>query len=259
MSALPGTGEGETGPTLGDPLGIVLRRFMESADRDVTPLLIERDDGLIETMAPKQFLDEPSGPTADWVLERVRGRVLDIGAGAGRFAIPLQTRGRAVTALDVSEGALDVCRSRGIEDLFLGTVEELRSANERPQFDTLLLMGNNLGLLGDDRAAARFLDALRALCAEDGIVLAEGMDALATEDPRHRAYHRRNAAMGRPRGLVRFRVRAGNVVSPWMEYRWPAFDDVAALLAANSWEIRAELRDGAQYVVELAPLSLQRA
>jgi methylase of polypeptide subunit release factors len=54
-----------------------------------------------------------------------RGRILDIGAGAGRAALYLQETGRDVVAPDVSPGAVDVCKRRGVRRTVIGTVEDL--------------------------------------------------------------------------------------------------------------------------------------
>ena len=47
----------------------------------------------------------------------VQGRVLDVGVGAGRFALYLQEQGHEVLGIDVSPGILEVCRQRGVQDL----------------------------------------------------------------------------------------------------------------------------------------------
>ena len=119
---------------------------------------IERDDGLLESINPGVFF----GTTSDWwaieaaVSERSGSRVLDIGAGAGRHAIPLQEAGRSVVALDVSSGAIDVCRRRGVLNTSTGTVFEYEETGPEP-FDTFLLCGNNYGLLESPEHASKFL------------------------------------------------------------------------------------------------------
>ena len=80
---------------------------------------MERDDGLISTnLGPARYFST----LADWNPEEkraarlVRGRVLDVGCGAGRFALYLQMLGLPVTAIDNSSGAVKVCRLRGVKD-----------------------------------------------------------------------------------------------------------------------------------------------
>ena len=90
--------------------------------------------------------------------------MLDIGAGAGRAALVLQDEGHDVVALDVSEGATNVCRQRGVRATFTGSVFDLAATAPEP-FDTFLGMGNNLALMGTGDAAASFFASLDGLSA----------------------------------------------------------------------------------------------
>ena len=67
-------------------------------------------------------------------LQLARGKVLDIGAGAGSHALYLQKKGLDATALDNSEGCIKVCRERGIESSILSDI--LAYSGEK--YDTLL-------------------------------------------------------------------------------------------------------------------------
>jgi hypothetical protein len=67
--------------------------------------------------------------------------------------------GREVVALDVSPGAVEVCRRRGVRDTFTETVFELAGIGPEP-FDTFLLCGNNYGLLESLEHGLSFLGAL---------------------------------------------------------------------------------------------------
>ena len=67
--------------------------------------------------------------------------VLDIGAGAGRVSSYLQERNIDIVALDISFGAIDVCRLRGIKNLYH---EDIFSYDNTQSFDCVLLLGNNL-------------------------------------------------------------------------------------------------------------------
>src|SRR5687768_13432883 len=49
-------------------------------------------------------------------LERCRGRVLDVGAGAGALSLVLQQRGFEVVAIDAVPEAVEILRRRGVRD-----------------------------------------------------------------------------------------------------------------------------------------------
>src|SRR6476469_6833304 len=98
-----------------DAFGRILLEALEA--RGVVEI-VERDDGFIDAGATQLYLS----PFRRWpahhrrAMRLVRGRVLDIGAGAGRVALHLQARGHDVVSIDVSPGAVEVCRRRGVRD-----------------------------------------------------------------------------------------------------------------------------------------------
>lgn len=84
--------------------------------------MLEFDDGSTgPAMGPDWFFAEPEHwPDAErTVFGHVRGRVLDIGAGAGRHSLEAQRQGLDVVAIDLSPGAVEVCRRRGVDDVRL--------------------------------------------------------------------------------------------------------------------------------------------
>ena len=141
-------------PATGDAWGHAL---LAASKGDHVDIVLERDDGLVAVdQARSYFAPLDDWNAADrWALDRTRGRVLDLGAGTGRAALELQARGQPVVGLDNSPGAVDVCRQRGVRDVVLGTVETLLTS-EPARFDSVLAIGNNLGLLGSrDRVSGK--------------------------------------------------------------------------------------------------------
>jgi SAM-dependent methyltransferase len=94
-----------------------------------------------------------------------RGRVLDVGTGVGRHALALQQQGKHVVGLDPSPGAAEVARERGVA-AEPGSIAH--PAEGIGAFDTLLLLGNNLGLLQGEQAAPAVLRHLASLARGAG-------------------------------------------------------------------------------------------
>ena len=109
--------------------------------------IVERDDGYIESVTQNYFAPPRRwAPIERRALRWARGRVLDVGVGAGRVALELQRRGREVVAIDVSPGAVEVARRRGVRDVRLLAFEDVDES--LGHFDTIVMYGNNFGLFG---------------------------------------------------------------------------------------------------------------
>ncbi|HEX8347828.1 MAG TPA: methyltransferase domain-containing protein [Actinoplanes sp.] len=199
--------------------------------------IIERDDGLINGAPSDHYLAEPDEwqPHDHRALARVRGSVLDIGVGAGRTAIELQRRGVAVTGLDVSPGAIEVARKRGLRDTVLNTVDSY--ARSPARYDTFLLLGNNLGLIESAHRAPVFLAALAQLARPGARIIAHGTDPYGTTDPVHTAYHRRNRDRGRLGGQLRLRLRYRKLCTDWFDYLVCSVGELRSLLAGTAWRL----------------------
>lgn len=105
-------------------------------------------------------------------IEHCRGKVLDMGAGAGAHALELQRRGHSVTAVDSSPGAVRVMKMRGVKDPVCDQWESFKNGG----FDTVLLLMNGIGLAGTLDGLAEFTSAWDQWLNPDGIVLFESTD-----------------------------------------------------------------------------------
>ena len=132
-------------------------------------------------------------------IRLARGRVLDVGCGAGRVALHLQDRGHEVVGIDLSPLAVGVSRRRGVQDA--RELPVTRVGDELGRFDTIVMFGNNFGLMGSRRRAPWLLRRFRSMANEDARILAESVNPYKTDNPGHLAYHERN----RRRGLERVR------------------------------------------------------
>jgi SAM-dependent methyltransferase len=149
-----------------DAFGAALLAHHEGRN-DGRILMLEVDDGrAMPAMAPPEFFKAPSEwfPWEVDILEDLEGPVLDLGCGAGRHALYLQTQSLAVTGVDVSPGAVDVCRRRGVRDVRLA---DLRTPPDDERWGSVLLMCGNLGLAGGWDETRELLNRLHGLCPSE--------------------------------------------------------------------------------------------
>lgn len=215
--------------------------------------IIERDDGFIEADG-SDYLAAMSEDDElwEWTHSRLGRRVVDVGAGAGRASLVMQDQGLHVTALDVSPGAIEVCRQRGISETFLGTVLDLADTDVAP-FDTFLCLGANLGLIGRADSARAFFDALGRLGGPDVRLLGTMVNPYVTGVAAHLSYHEANRTAGRPAGTVRIRVRYQLAATPWFELVWASPKELEETAEAHGWSVVAIHETGAAYAAELKP------
>jgi SAM-dependent methyltransferase len=215
---------------------------------------VERDDGYLDTGAgPAYFSDYPDWPgSVKKALRLARGRILDLGCGAGRHCLYLQRKGFDMTGIDSSPLAVKTCRLRGVRRAFNYSVEDLNSVRVRRRlgrFDTIVMLGNNLGLLGSQRQAVRLLRALHDITNPGAQLLGETLDPYGTRRPVHRAYQARNRQRGRMGGQIRLRVRYNNLHTPWYDYLLLSRTELRTILAGTGWRLEQTIPDtGGSYV-----------
>jgi SAM-dependent methyltransferase len=208
--------------------------------------IVERDDGFINASdygpAAYFFPFRKWPKTERAAMRHARGRVLDVGCGAGRVALHLQERGHEVVGIDLSPLAVDVSRRRGVKD-----VRELpvtRVGRRLGLFDTIVMFGNNFGLMGSRRRAPWLLRRFRSITNEGALILAESVNPYKTDNPDHLAFHRRNRRRGRMGGQLRIRIRYGRYTTPWFDYLLASPDEMAKLAKGTGWELRDVIDKG---------------
>ena len=213
--------------------------------------VVERDDGFVFTGEPDYWL----APFRSWwpqerrAMRLVRGRVLDLGCGAGRVGLHLQSRGHDVVGIDVSPLAVEIARQRGLADVRLGPLDKAGRGEER--FDTILVLGNNLGLLAGEQQGRSLLRKLARRSTDGGRILAGSYDPYEGASEPARRYQERNRQRGRMGGVERLRVRYRHYATPWYDVFFASQDEVVQLAQGTGWVASRFIDEGAGYVAVL--------
>jgi SAM-dependent methyltransferase len=202
--------------------------------------IIERDDGYFEAWnGPKKYFSEYK----DWpshekkAIEFVKGRVLDIGCGAGRHALYLQKKGFDVVGIDKSPLAIKICRLRGLKKAKIMSINQVNKFKPN-SFDTIIMMGNNFGLFGNFKRAKLLLKKFYKITSPKALIIAETTNPYKTDNPAHFAYHKLNKKKGRMAGQVRIRIRFGKYVGEWFDYLLVSKKEMKEILNGTGWRIK---------------------
>jgi SAM-dependent methyltransferase len=211
--------------------------------------IIERNDSYIDYMDTKAYFTTYE----EWALHErealsfVKGRVLDIGCGAGRHSLYLQEKGLDVLGIDISPLTIEVCKLRGLKKAQVKSIEE---ANFKPDsFDTILMMGNNFGLFGSFQKAKRLLKKFYLMTSKNAIIIAATNDVYKTDNPDHLNYQKANREKGRMSGQIRIRVRFEKYASKWFDYLMVSKEEMKAILEGTGWHVKQYLdSEGSNYL-----------
>ncbi len=102
------------------------------------------------------------------VLNQCYGKVLDIGAAAGSHSLILMEKGIDIYSLDISPGAVEVMKRRGLKNVHCDDINKFKST----AFDTLVFFGNNHGLFGSIKKLDEFFLNCKLLKSNSQILIA---------------------------------------------------------------------------------------
>ncbi|MBC9795934.1 class I SAM-dependent methyltransferase [Sinomicrobium weinanense] len=196
----------------------------------ITETSISEEDVLPLPYLFRDYMEMPG--IEQKALQLAHGKVLDAGCGAGSHSLYLrEERKLDVTAIDISPGAVEACRLRGLKDVFVQDVMQYQGE----KFDTILLLMNGLGLCGRLRYIDSFLTHLKSLLNKNGQILLDSSDLLYMFDededggrwiPSHAEYY----------GEIEFRIRYKDLQSdpfPWLYIDYNTLQNAAAANGLN--------------------------
>ena len=105
-------------------------------------------------------------------------------------------------------------QSRGIADVRLADIMSMKEG----QFDTILMMGNGIGVVENIDGLEQYLKNLSELLAQGGQVLLTSVDIRFPDDAEYAEYQRKNLKAGRYIGEIRLKVVYKGIEGP--EFGW---------------------------------------
>ena len=109
-------------------------------------------------------------------LQLAKGKVLDVGCGAGSHSLTLQNdRKLDVIAIDISTNAIEACQLRGVKNT---KVQDILELDATEKFDTILLLMNGTGIFETLNETSKYLQKLKSLLNPDGQILIDSSDII---------------------------------------------------------------------------------
>jgi SAM-dependent methyltransferase len=213
--------------------------------------IIERDDGYTDYQDTRSYFTtyEEWSTLEKEALSYVKGRVLDVGCGAGRHALYLQKKGFEVLGIDISPLAIEVCKHRGLKKAGVISIEEI---DFKPNsFDTIIMMGNNFGLGGSFTGTQNLLRNFYKITSKDAIIIATTRDIYQTDNPDHIEYQKVNREKGRMSGQVKIRVRFHMYSTKWFDFLMVSKEEMKQIIEGTGWEANKFIESQGNYVAIL--------
>ncbi|MFA7616828.1 MAG: class I SAM-dependent methyltransferase [Weeksellaceae bacterium] len=144
-----------------------------SAEDIITESSVSEPDVLPVSYLFRDFEEMP--PIEQKALELSNGKVLDVGAAAGSHSLYLQNQKQLdVTAIDISEKSIEVCKLRGMKNSVCRNLLDFNDGT----FDTILLLMNGTGIFETIDRMDDYLKKLHQLLNPGGQLLIDGTDIM---------------------------------------------------------------------------------
>lgn len=152
-----------------DPMGTAIKEYHQTGKAGKLRVLSSMfDEDEIPVAHLFRSLHEMS-PLEQKAISMARGRILDVGAGAGCHSVLLDD----VTAIDISPLSCEVMQERGIKNVLnINLFDECLAG----PFDTILMLMNGTGIIGKLKNMPDFLDRIRLLLNKGGQLLVDSSD-----------------------------------------------------------------------------------
>jgi len=156
-----------------DPMGAAILEYQKHGKAVKLRVLSSmfEEDSIDVPYLFRTFEEMP--PLEKKAIEMARGRVLDVGAGAGCHALSLQKRRMMVTAIDISSLSVEAMKLRGVHDARCLNLFDFRLDGT---YDTILMLMNGTGVIGSLLNMSTFFARMRTLLSHGGQILIDSSD-----------------------------------------------------------------------------------
>ncbi len=205
-----------------------LRVFSPNFDEDVIPV-----DTFFRSFSQMPALEQKA-------LQMAKGRILDVGAGAGCHSLVLQEMGKQVEAIDISSLSVETMRLRGVEKVSQQDFFEIKSE----QFDTILLLMNGSGIVGRLDSLPRFFQHIESILSPFGQILMDSSDLsyIFLDDDGHLDWNPADGYYGE----VEFQLKYRNITSNLFHWLYVDYETLSLATSAAGFQIE-KVMDGPHY------------
>ncbi len=185
--------------------------------------------------------EEQMPPLEQQALHLAKGRVLDVGAGAGCHTLTLQAKGMQVTAVDVSPLSVEAMQLRGVNDARCINLFDERLTGP---FDTILLLMNGTGIVGHLKNMPEFFARMRSLLAQEGQILVDSSDLKYLYENEDGTYD--IDPQGPYYGQIDYQMVYRKVKGDSFDWLYVDFETLRMLAGLNGFDCE-KVADGAHY------------
>ena len=229
------------------PYGAALLAYWEGDHN--AELVLRCENGREDREPVSDFFRQPSAftPIEKAAIENCFGYVLDVGAGTGLHSLVLQEKGSRVTAVDISPQAVQIMTQRGVLDVRCVDLFDY----EMGPSDTILIMGNGIGMVETLAGLDRFFAHARGLLSGEGQVLLDSADVRITDNPQSLAYQESLRRAGRYVGEIRLQLEYRGRKGPYCGWLQVDTETLEKHAVKAGWECELIIQEGKEYLARL--------
>ncbi|QCX53148.1 bifunctional 2-polyprenyl-6-hydroxyphenol methylase/3-demethylubiquinol 3-O-methyltransferase UbiG [Elizabethkingia sp. JS20170427COW] len=222
--------------------GIAIRDYHQKNNNPARLYVHDKFGPKVEMPVSVYFRKERQMPELEKkALQLCKGRILDIGAGAGSHALALQLKGKDVTALEISPAACEVILERGVQQV---VCEDIFQFQPSGKYDTLLLLMNGIGLCGTISQLEVFLDLAEQLLNPEGVLIFDSCNIAYMYE-----------GIGFPEyyyGEIQCRYEYRKEFTSWFKWLYIDAETMTHIASSKGWDAEVILEDNRdQYLMKL--------